>query len=84
MHPQIRERQLRIVVKHPRDLPRHGVGREVPRDLEQHPRDRIVYDHVCRERHTDLTEQIHTLSQRLSTLIEEAHEATCERGKSPA
>jgi uncharacterized membrane protein len=35
-------------------------------------------------RNTDLTEQIHTLSQKLSMLTEEVHEATCRSGSTPA
>jgi uncharacterized membrane protein len=35
-------------------------------------------------KNTDLTEQIHTLSQKMSTLTEEVHEATCRRGATPA
>lgn len=31
-------------------------------------------------RNTDLTEQIHALSQRMSTLTQEVHEATCKEG----
>lgn len=34
-------------------------------------------------KNTDLTEQIHTLSQKMSTLTEEVHRATCQ-GRSPA
>ncbi|MGO9321896.1 MAG: DUF1003 domain-containing protein [Solirubrobacteraceae bacterium] len=36
------------------------------------------------QRNTDLTEQIHVLSQKLSTLTEEVHEATCRRPASPS
>jgi uncharacterized membrane protein len=36
------------------------------------------------ERNTELTEQIHTVSQKLTTLTEEVHEATCRRRASPA
>jgi uncharacterized membrane protein len=35
-------------------------------------------------RNTDLTEQIHTLSQKMSTLTEEVHQATCSGDASPA
>ena len=34
-------------------------------------------------RNTDLTEQIHTLSQKMSTLTEEVHQATCRGSASP-
>jgi uncharacterized membrane protein len=36
------------------------------------------------KRNTELTEQIHTVSQTLTRLTEEVHEATCKRGASPA
>jgi uncharacterized membrane protein len=34
-------------------------------------------------KNTDLTEQIHTLSQKMSTLTEEVHQATCRGSASP-
>jgi uncharacterized membrane protein len=34
-------------------------------------------------KNTDLTEQIHTLSQKMSTLTEEVHQATCTGGAAP-
>jgi light-regulated signal transduction histidine kinase (bacteriophytochrome) len=34
-------------------------------------------------KNTDLTEQIHTLSQTMSTLTQEVHEATCKGDTSP-
>jgi uncharacterized membrane protein len=34
-------------------------------------------------KNTDLTEQIHTLSQKMSTLTEEVHQATCRASASP-
>ena len=35
-------------------------------------------------KNTDLTEQIHKLSEKMSTLTQEVHEATCRGGASPA
>jgi uncharacterized membrane protein len=35
-------------------------------------------------KNTDLTEQIHRLSEKMSTLTEEVHRATCKGGASPA
>jgi uncharacterized membrane protein len=36
------------------------------------------------KRHTDLTEQIHTLSQTMSTLTQEVHAATCKGRTAPS
>jgi hypothetical protein len=36
------------------------------------------------KRNTELTEQIHTVSETLTRLTEEVHEATCKPGASPA
>jgi uncharacterized membrane protein len=35
------------------------------------------------KKNTDLTEQIHVLSERLRTLTEEVHTATCRKASSP-
>jgi uncharacterized membrane protein len=36
------------------------------------------------KKNTDLTEQVHLLSEKMSTLTQEVHEATCRPGSSPA
>ena len=36
------------------------------------------------KRNTELTEQVHTVSETLTRLTEEVHEATCKPGASPA
>jgi uncharacterized membrane protein len=36
------------------------------------------------ERNTQLTEQVHTLSEKMSKITQEVHDATCRRGTTPA